>query len=68
MREITAEQAVLGYGYRYAIVGHGADGEYVYSLYASEDEARRISNDLNARYGEGSYEPARIAVGGGESS
>lgn len=63
MNTITPEKALKGYGYQYAIVGKGKGGEYVYSLYASEDEAVRISNDLNKRYGESSYYPARIDFG-----
>jgi hypothetical protein len=57
---ITASEACKLVGYRWAIVGEHMDEKYVYALYASQDEAVRISNDLNSRYGDCKYLPAKI--------
>lgn len=57
---ITASRACERVGYRWAIVGNDQRGEYVYGLYPSEDEARRIASDLNDRHENASYYAAEI--------
>ena len=57
---ITAAEACKLVGYRWAIVGEHMGEKYVYALYASQDEAVRISNDLNERYNDCRYYPAHI--------
>ena len=61
MRTITPRQALRES--QYAIVTRN-EPCHVYDLYPDEDTARRITNDLNRRYGD-TYEVAAIDFGRG---
>ena len=59
MNKITPREALRGR--EYAIV-KAKDGT-IYDLYHDEGTATRIAADLNARYGEGAYYPAKVDFG-----
>ena len=61
MNTITPREALRGR--EYAIVKAG--DKSIYDLYRDEDTARRIADDLNARYGDGTYHAAKVDFGEG---
>lgn len=56
MNTITPQEALRGR--EYAIVK--AKDKSIYDLYCDEDTARRIADDLNARYGDGWCYAAKV--------
>lgn len=56
MNTITPKEALRGREYTIVKV----EDKSVYDLYHDEDTATRIAADLNARYGEGTYYPAKV--------
>ena len=61
MNKITPREALRGR--EYAIVR--VEDKSVYDLYHDDGTATRIAADLNARYGEGTYYPAKVDFGEG---
>jgi len=61
MNTITPKEALQGR--EYAIVE--AKSGQIYDLYRDADTAERIADDLNARYGDGTYHAAKVDFGEG---